>query len=95
MNIEEYLIQACKDFSKETQIFKERNAKYASDGDIFENTKKMATVCQALGINVTYKDIEWIYFVGKIVRERKVPQDENILDGINYLRRIKHAEDEV
>ena len=89
MKLSDYLKQAEKDHTEELKVFVDRNKIYATDDDIFDNTKRIAEIARALGIEITAEDVEWVYFIGKLVRERRNHRDDNFIDAINYLRRIK------
>ena len=89
MNINDYTNQATHDSREELAIFLERNNVYATDDNIFDNTERMAVIAQALGINITAEEVEWLYLIGKLVRERRVHKDDNFTDAVNFLRRIK------
>lgn len=89
MNLQEYLNQAEKDHQKEKVVFKERNKAYATDDDIYDNTKRVAEIARALGIEITAEDVEWVYLIGKLVRERRAHKEDNFIDSVNYIRRIR------
>ena len=89
MRLSDYLKQAEKDHTEELKVFVDRNKIYATDDDIFDNTKRVAEIARALGIEITAEDVEWVYFIGKLVRECRHHKEDNFTDAVNYLRRIK------
>ena len=93
MNHRAFKIASQVNFINEIKMHKGRNKNYATKEDIHLNTKKMAAIAQSLGINVTYQDIEWIYLIGKLVRERQAHNPDNFRDAHNYLRRAEYSEE--
>lgn len=89
MNMRELSRKSQDDHEREMAIMVERNAVYATDDNPFDNTEKMSVIAQTLGINVSAEEVEWIYLIGKLVRERRVHKDDNFTDAVNFLRRIR------